>query len=184
MSYILVNDLVHLLEHLSFRLRCSSFLLSKFATQLKLIQSVVRVGILGVCVTSSIFRVLLSGFWVSKSQVSSFRHPVPGSLVSGSHAPVPESSVSGFRVPGSQSHRFPGPRVPGIKVPGLRVLAFRVPGLRILGPGSQILILDYALYFQYDGDRRQGKVHWPLFQQYFAIFEQVLVNFWYFIPTI
>ena len=52
---ILVNVLVHLLEPLIFRLRYPSFLLSKFASQLKL-QSMVRVGILGICVTSSILR--------------------------------------------------------------------------------------------------------------------------------
>ena len=89
----------------SFRLRCPSFLLSKFASQLKLIQSVVLVGILGICVTSSLLSVLLSGFWVSGSQVASPRDPVPWSWVSGSHVP-------GSHVPGSQS-QGPGSRVSG-----------------------------------------------------------------------
>ena len=78
-----------------FWLRCPSFLLSKFASQLKLIQSVVRVGILGICVTISMLRVLFSGFWVSE---------FPESWESGSH--VPESRVSGSRVSGL---RVPGP---------------------------------------------------------------------------
>ena len=64
---ILVNVLVLLLKPLSFRLRCPSFLLSKLISQIKLIQAVVQVGILKICVPSSIVRVLLSGFWVSGS---------------------------------------------------------------------------------------------------------------------
>ena len=59
------------------------------------------------CVTSSILRVLLSGFWVSGSRFPSPRDPFPVSWVSGSH------------VSGSWD-------------------------LRVLGPGSQVLILDYA----------------------------------------
>ena len=116
---ILGNVLAHLFEHLSFRLRCSSFLLSKFASQLKLIQSVVQTWIRGICVTSSFLSVLLSGFLVSGLQVPSPRHPVPGSFVSGCH-------VLGSRVSGSQSLRP------------------RVPSLRVQGPRSQALILDYA----------------------------------------
>ena len=61
-----------------------SFLLSKFASQLKLIQSVVQVGILVICVTSQVFRVLLSGFWVSGSQFPSPTDPFPGFWVSDS----------------------------------------------------------------------------------------------------
>ena len=87
-----------------FWLRCPSFLLSKFASQLKLIQSVVRVGILGICVTISMLRVLFSGFWVSELQFPSPRDSFPESWESGSH--VPESRVSGSRVSGL---RIPGP---------------------------------------------------------------------------
>ena len=83
----------------SFWLRCRSFLLSKFASQLKLIQSVVWVRILGICVTNSVIRVLLSGFWVSEFYLFS------GSWVSGSQSPM-----------------VPGSRVPGLRVMGLRVL--------------------------------------------------------------
>ena len=141
----------------SFWLRCPTFLLSKFTSQLKLIQSVVRVRILGICVTSSVFRVLHSGFWVSKYQFSIPRDLFPGSLVSGFH--VPESQ---FESLGCQGPVFQGPRVPGshlqesqdpdsrvsgsqgLGVPGLRVLGSRISGLRVPGPGSQVLILDYA----------------------------------------
>ena len=87
---ILVHVLVYLLKHLSFWIRCSNFLLSKFASQLKLIPSVVRVGVLGICVTISILRVLLSGFWVSGSQFPSPRDPFPGSWVSGLRVSGPE----------------------------------------------------------------------------------------------
>ena len=140
----MVNVLVHLLEHLSFRLRCPKFLLSKFAEQLKLIQSVEQVGIVGVYVTSSIFRVLFSEFWVSGSQIASSRDPVPGSWVSGSHVPGSQFQGPGCQGPVSQSHRFPGPRVLG---PGSQSPTSQGPGsqsLRISGPGSQVLILDYA----------------------------------------
>ena len=131
---ILVNVLVHLLEHLSFQLRCPNFLLSKFAKQLKLIQSVMQVGVVGVYVTSSILRVLLSEFWVSGSQIPSSRDPVPGSWVSGSHVPGSQFQSPGCQDPMSQSHRFPGP---GSQGPTSQ-------GLRISGPGFQVLILDYA----------------------------------------
>ena len=111
----------------SFWLRCPSFILSKFASQLKLIQSVVRVKILGICVTSLIMRVLLSGFWVSESQFPSPRDLFPDSWVSGSQSP----------------------RVPGSRVHGLRDSASWVSGsqgLRVPGPGSLVLNLDYAIF--------------------------------------
>ena len=116
---ILVNVLVHLLKHLSFWLICPSFLLSKFAWQLKLIQSVVWFEILGICVTSSVLRVQLSGFWVSGSQLPSPRDPFPGYWMLGSHVPDPSSRVLDVRVPESQ-------------------------GPESQDPGSQVLILDYA----------------------------------------
>ena len=128
----------------SFWLRCPTFLLSKFTSQLKLIQSVVRVRILGICVTSSVFRVLHSGFWVSKYQFSIPRDLFPGSLVSGSH--VPESQ---FESLGCQGPVFQDPRVPGSHLQesqdpdsqspgsqGLRVLGSRVSGS--WSPGSQV----------------------------------------------
>ena len=133
---ILVNVLVHLLQHLSSWLRWSSFLLSKFASQLKLIQSVVHVGILGIWVTISILRVLLSGFWVSGLQFPSSRDLFLGSCVSGSHftesqfqGPVSQGPRS--QSPGSHCPRFQGPRV---------------PGLRSQDPRSRISGLDFRLY--------------------------------------
>ena len=112
----------------SFWLRCPSFLLSKFASQLKLIQSVVRVGILGICVTSSVLRVLSSGFLVSGSQVFSPRHPVPVSFVSGSH-------VLGSLVSGSQN---PMSWVLGLRVSGSLVWESQSPRFRVSGPDFRL----------------------------------------------
>ena len=81
----------------------------------------------GICVTSSILRVLLSGFWVSESQFPSPRDLFPDSWVSGSQSP----------------------RVPGSRVHGLRDSASWVSGsqgLRVPGPGSLVLNLDYAIF--------------------------------------
>ena len=117
---------------LSFRLRCSSFLLSNFASQLNLIQSVVRVGILGICVASSILRVLLSGFWTSGSQIPSPRDPVPGSWVSGSCILGPQSPRSLSPAPWSQVSELQG-------------LESQGPGSGISGPDfrlSHVLLTD------------------------------------------
>ena len=110
--------------------RCPSCLLSKFTSQLKLIQSVVRVGILGICVTSSVLMVLLSGFWISESQFQSPRDAVAGSW------------VSRFQSPGSLGLTVPEGRVSMLQ--GLRV---PVLDLRVPDPGSQILILDNAFTY-------------------------------------
>ena len=93
---ILVNVLVHLLEQLSFPLKFLSFLFSKFSSQLKLIQSVVRVEIQGICLTSSILRVLLSGFCVSVSQASSPRDPDSGVWVLGPIVSGPDFRLCHF----------------------------------------------------------------------------------------
>ena len=118
---------------LSFRLRYPSFLLSKFVSQLKLIQSVVRVGILGICVTSSVLRVLLSGFWVSGSQIPSPRDTVPGCWVLGSQ----------FQCPVSQGPRVPGPRVSGSQISGSRVSGSWVSGSRVSGPDFRISPIEH-----------------------------------------
>ena len=104
----------------SFWLRCPSFLLSKFASQLKLIQSV-------------------SGSWSQDSGSQSRNFQVPGTYfqVPGCQDP----RVPGSRVPKS---RVSGFRVPGLRVPGVRVLGSQVSGLRVPGPGSHVMILDYA----------------------------------------
>ena len=77
-----------------------------------------RVGILEICVTSSILRVLLSGFWVSGSQFPSSRDPFPGSWVSGFQGPGPQGP--GSQVLGVPGHRIMGSQVSGSLVPGLR----------------------------------------------------------------
>ena len=107
---------------LSFRLRYPNFLLSKFASQSKLIKSVVRIGILGICVTNSqgpAFRIL--GF-----RVTSPKSHGPSSVVLGVRVPIPGCWVSGSV---SQDTRVSGSRVPG---PGFQSL-----GSQVLGPGSQ-----------------------------------------------
>ena len=95
----------------SFWIRCPSFLLSKFTSKLKLIQSVVQVRILGICVKSSILRALLSGFWISELQFQCPRELFPGSWVSPSQSPnVSGSRVSGLSVPESRGSGSWGPR--------------------------------------------------------------------------
>ena len=42
--------------------------------------------------------------------------------------------------------KFQGSRVSSLSELGLRVLDSRIPGVRVPGPGSQVLILDYALF--------------------------------------
>ena len=111
----------------SFWLRCPSFLLLKFVSQLKLIQSVVRVRILGTCIKSSILRVLLSGYWVSESLFPSPRDLFPGSWVPESHVPGYHSRVPGLRVPGL---RLPRSWVSRSWGPGSQVSGYHVPGLR------------------------------------------------------
>ena len=124
---ILVNVLVHLLEQLSFGLRCLSFWLLKFASQLKLIQSVVRVGILGICVTGPALGNLGLRVTSSEFQGPSSRVPCPR---------VPESGVSGSRVLGL--------RVPGSRVSGSRMSGSWVSGLRsrVSGPNFRLCLDD------------------------------------------
>ena len=117
------------------KVRCPSCLLSKCTSQLKLIQSVVRVGILGICVTSSMLMVLHSGFWISESQFQSPRDAFAGFWVSGPH-------VSEFQFQGPASHgsrildlrvsRSQGQSFQGCKVSGSRtwISGSQIPGLR------------------------------------------------------
>ena len=108
-----------------------------------------RVQILAKCITSSILRVLLSGFWVSGSQSPNPRDSFPGSLVSGSHVPkpqfkgpgcegpvsrVPESQDTGLQSLGSQGLGFPRSQIAGSWIPWSRGLGSLGPG--ILGSGS------------------------------------------------
>ena len=122
---ILVNVLVHLYSStLLFWLRCPSVLLSKFAIQLKLIPSVVWVGILRICITSSTFRVLQSGFWVLGLKFPSLR----------------DLFQFQFQGPGCQGPRIPGPRVTDLRILGLRVLGSRISGLRVPGPDFRLCL--------------------------------------------
>ena len=57
-----------------------------------------------------------------------------------------ESQTCNFQVPVTyfQVLGCQGPRVPGLSVPGLRVPGLRALESQVAGPGSQVLILDYA----------------------------------------
>ena len=103
----------------SFWLRCPSFLLSKFASQLNLIQFVYG-----------------SGYLESESKVQ----------FSGSCSQDSESQGRNFQGPGTyfQVLGCQGPRVPGSRVPESRVSGSWFKGLRVRGPGSHVLTLDYA----------------------------------------
>ena len=131
--------MVHLLEHLRFWLRCPSFLLSKSASRLKLIQSVVQVGILGMCHKFNFqglaprilgLRVASPKFQEPISRVLGVRVPclivlVLGSLVSGSC--VPESWVSGSRVSSGSCSQDSGSQARKSQVPGSWVLQSHIP---------------------------------------------------------
>ena len=154
----------------SFWLRCPSFLLSKFASQLKF---VVRVGMLGIYVTSLILRVLLPRFWVSGSQFPSPRDPFPGFWVSGSRVPGSQSPTPQSRVSGSQGPGSHGPRVLGLRVPGSE-------GLRVLG--SLVLILDHVLWkfismgFWNINLRKWAPKLWLFHRFFFTIFKIISIH--------
>ena len=123
----------------SFWLRCPSFLLSKFASQLNLIQFVYGSGYL-----ESESKVQFSGSCSQDFGSQSRNFQVPGSWVSWSQSPrVSGSRVSGSQVSGPDFRLYPS-RFLGIRVPEFRVSESRVPGLRVPGPGSQVLILDHT----------------------------------------
>ena len=99
-----------------------------------------RVRILGICVTSSVIRVLLSGFL--GLSVTSRNSKGSSSRVLGVRVSCPK--VLGVRVPdsqgtGSQSSGSHGPRAFRSQVSGSRASSSQNPG-----SGSQVLILDYA----------------------------------------
>ena len=113
----------------------------KFSTQIPV--SVVQVEIPGTCATSSILRVLLSGFWVSGLQIPSPRDSVPGSCMSKSQFQGPgcQGLVSqGPIVPSPGSHS-PGSRGP--RVSRLRFSEFQVSGSQ--GSRSQVSGPDFRL---------------------------------------
>ena len=101
-----------------------------------------RIEILAKCITSSILRALLSGFWVSGSQFPNRRDSFTGSSLSGSH--VPESQ---FKGPGGEGlmSRVSESQGTGLQILGSQGLGF--PGSPVAGSWvswSQVLILDYA----------------------------------------
>ena len=110
-------NFIFVFEPLLFQHTYLSFLLSKLASQINLIQSVVGFS----CYSQGL------------------RVPLLGSHVPGSQVPRPKVPV--------QSHRVPSLRVSGRRVPGLRIPASQNPwvsGSWVPGPRSQVLILDYA----------------------------------------
>ena len=109
----------------------------------KLIQFVVRVGIVRIFVTSSILMVLYSGFWASGSQFPSLMTQFHGPECQGPSSRVQCLWVSEFQSLGSQG---PGSRVSGFKVSGFqgpRVLRFQ--GSRSQGPESLVSGPDFRL---------------------------------------
>ena len=128
---ILVNDLVHLLGHLGFRIKVNSVcgvgwdsrnLCHKFNSQ------GLALRILGLRVASPKFQ-------GSSSRVLGVRIPC-------SKVPVPGFQFQG---PVCQSPRVPESQSPSLRVPGLRVLGLRVLGLRNQGPGFQVSDPDFRL---------------------------------------
>ena len=127
--------MVHLLEPLSFRPRCSSFLLSKFVLHLKLIQSVVRVSCYSQDTTNLCHKFSLQdpGLRILDSSVPGVRvscPSVPGLRVLSPRVQVPECQGPGCQVP--RPLRF-------------RVSGFWVLGLRVAGPRSQVSGFDFRL---------------------------------------
>ena len=100
-----------------FRYTCRSFLLSKYASQINLIQSIVRIS----CASQGP------------------RVPFPWSRVLGSYVPSPGPQVASPSVP---SAKF---QAPCSRIPCLRASSPKVPSPRVPGPWSYVLILDYAL---------------------------------------
>ena len=124
--------MVRLLELLSFRLTCPRFLLSKFASQLNLIQS--RVG--------SLANLTILGI--------NFSYQGPGLKFADPKSQGHRCQGLGSRVP---SHRILCPRVPdprflGPRGPRSQSLLSQCPesqGLESQVPRSHVLILDYGL---------------------------------------
>ena len=140
-------------EPLRFLHTCPSVLLSKFASQIKLMQSPV-----GVSCQSQGPRVQLPGSQVPRPRVpvpESQGPRIPGPRISGLRVPGlrvlrlrvqgPKSHVSGSQVLGLRSRfrlylRSQSPRSQG---PASQDPGSQISGLMVPGPGSQVLILDY-----------------------------------------
>ena len=105
MSNSLVNALVHLLEDLSFWLRCPSFLLSKVASQLKLFN--LRWGSKYL---ESVSQVQFSESCSQDSESQGCNFQVSGTHFQGRGCQGPVSQGLESQNPGSQ-----GPRIPGLR---------------------------------------------------------------------
>ena len=110
-----------------------AFNYQNYVSQLKLVQTVVRLGDTrnlcykfnsqGPALRTLGFRVTCSKFQGPSSRVLGVSDPSP-------RVPVQESWVSGYLEPGSQSPRVAAPRSHGPRVPGPRIPGLRVQGLR------------------------------------------------------
>ena len=130
---IFVNVLVHLLEPLSFWLKCPSFLLSKLCFIIK-VSTICDVGwdTRNLCcqfhLQGPALRIL--GFRVTCPKPHGLSSRVLGVKVLCPRVPKSQDHGSQGLHPGSQCPGSQSPRVPGPRVPGLRVLGLDVPGLR------------------------------------------------------
>ena len=155
MSKYFVNVLVHVLEHLSFWLRCPSFFIIKICFTIK-VKSICdaspdtckmhhKFNFQGAALRILGLRVAISKSQGLISRVLGVRLPCSKASVQGSW--VWGSRVQGPRVPGYRvaESRVSGSRIP--RVPDRRVLDPMVQGSRLSrswDPGSQVLILEYA----------------------------------------
>ena len=112
--------MVHLLESLSFRLACSSFLSSKFASQVNTICGGAQLLVSG-CLESMCHKFNSQGLGLRILEL----------IIAG-----PKSGGFSSRVPDLRSQGL-GSQVPGSRISGPRVSSLRVPGLRSQGLGSQ-----------------------------------------------
>ena len=123
---ILVNVLVHPLEHLSFQLRCPSFWLSKFASQLKLFKSV-------------------GGGQGIRNLWHKFNSHGPASQILGLRVTSPKSKGPSSRVLGirvlclrTRRSRVSRPRVSGSQDSGSQGLLSQSPWSRVSGPDYRL----------------------------------------------
>ena len=147
MSNILLNVLVHLLQHLSqvFDLDALAFcyFVIKICFTIK-INSICGAG-QDTCNLRHKFNSQGPALRIMGLRVAISNSQSPSSRALGVRVPcsrVPESWDTAPQSPRSQGLRVLGLRFPGLSVPVLRVLKSRVLDLRVSDPGSQVLILD------------------------------------------
>ena len=111
--------------------------------------------IIKICITIKVNSICSVG-WDARNLCHKFSSQGPALRILGLRVRSPKFQgpsprVLGVRVPclSVPRPRVPEPQVPGLRVPRFRVSgsqSLRVPGLRVSVPGSQILILDYAIF--------------------------------------